>query len=61
MRLAKRKVAAENRQAACAEGARQRHEKCRLAVSSGTVRENQAIAARTFRGVQKAANRSLPR
>jgi hypothetical protein len=59
MRLAEREVAAEDVQAGFAEGGRQTDEKCRLAVSSGTVGKDEAIPGGACWYVEETTNRRL--
>ena len=51
------KIAAEHGQTRCAEGVRQRHKKGRVAVGSRAVCQDQTVAGRTGRLVQKSSNR----
>jgi hypothetical protein len=56
MQLAEWEVTAEDGQTGFAKGGRQRHEEWGLAVCSGTVREDEGIAAGTCWNVKEAAN-----
>ena len=54
--LAKREIAAEDRQPGSTERTRERYEKRRVAVCSRAVRQDEAIPIRIRRAVQKASN-----
>jgi len=59
--LAKRQIAAKDRQPQGTEHARQGHEKRRIAVRSRAVRQDKAIPTRIGRVVQKPSNRHFIR
>jgi hypothetical protein len=58
-RLTKRHVAAQYRQSLASKGFRQRDKKRHLRIPASTVGENQAIAGRRSRPVQKPAHRRI--